>query len=377
MNLNLSSFPSMTIDSDLNKITDDDITLNQENSPTGEQIEKPAQVTGEEQVKPEPVDPETSESNEIENTDQEEPDNTDEPEVDNLTQAEALVELLGTEGLQIYNEIPKGLTMEQFIKDIPEYIGSIEQEIRRDEATKLGKFQEYYEMMSSGISGEELKPAMLLENIVEADLNNPTLTTADLIDIVKTKHLLRGLSEHEADALAGINSKNIEALKAEAIASQGFVSEYIENIKEDVRSRKEYEQEQEKAAFEQEQQAFVQVLNQSAQYSKEQKKELFDIRYKRDQQVSWTDDEGNVQRDFVTKYDVLMHQIQTDPNKLLDIIEYMNSGFDMKKAVKADVENSYAKKLFAKLEGRTVVNNSKNNRDESTKPVSQFNSVTF
>lgn len=372
--MDLKNFLPAVVDSELDSITEDDIITNQNQD--GEQ-QKQVNPFDETRFEKPQEDLEKSKSDELETDDPKlsEDDNT--TDVDSFTQAEALVELLNTEGLQIYNEIPKGLTMEQFVKDIPEYISSIESEIRRDESAKLGKFQEYYEMMVNGISGEDLKPAMMLENIVDLDLDAPNMTTADLIDVIKTKHLLRGLSDNEATALANLNAKNVEVLKQESLASQQYVADYIENIKQDVVRQKESEQEQQKAQFEAEQRSFIDALNQSTQYTKEQKKEFFDMRYKRDQQVSWTDSDGNMQRDFVTKYDLLMHQIQTDPRKLLDIIEYMSSGFDLKKAVKNDVATEYTKKLFAKLEGNTIIDNTSNSKRKEIEGQSRFNSVTF
>ena len=305
-----------------------------------------------------------------------------EKDIDSLTTAEVVVELLNQEGLQIYNEIPKGLTMEQFVKDIPEYISSIEQEIRRDEAAKLGKFQEYYEMMvNQEIEPEALKPALVLESTASMDLNDRSITTEDLINVIKTKHLVRGLSDEEATALANLNSKDLNKLKDEALNAQDFISQTIENIKKDVVLEKEMDQKTREQDLLQEQNSFVEALN-SLNLTKNQKQEFFDIRYKRDQQITYTDENGIQRRDLVTKFDVLSHQLYSNPKKLVAFIDFLANDQDAPN-LKKSVASSYSKKLLERLEGSKEKKSDNNNFRQkpqvstNTQNKIEFQSRTF
>lgn len=300
-----------------------------------------------------------------------------EKDIDNLTTAEVVVELLNQEGLQIYNEIPKGLTMEQFVKDIPEYISSMEQEIRNDEAAKLGKFQEYYEMMvNQEIEPEALKPALILESTASMDLNDRSITTEDLINVIKTKHLVRGLSDEEATALANLNSKDLNKLKDEALNAQDFISQTIENIKKDVVLEKEMDQKTREQDLLQEQNSFVEALN-SLNLTKNQKQEFFDIRYKRDQQITYTDENGVQRRDLVTKFDILSHQLYSDPKKLVAFIDFLSNDQDAPN-LKKSVASSYSKKLLERLEGSKEKKSDNNNfRQKNQVSTNTQNKIEF
>ena len=272
--------------------------------------------------------------------------------------------------------------MEQFVKDIPEYISSIEQEIRRDEAAKLGKFQEYYEMMvNQEIEPEALKPALVLESTASMDLNDRSITTEDLINVIKTKHLVRGLSDEEATALANLNSKDLNKLKDEALNAQDFISQTIENIKKDVVLEKEMDQKTREQDLLQEQNSFVEALN-SLNLTKNQKQEFFDIRYKRDQQITYTDENGIQRRDLVTKFDVLSHQLYSNPKKLVAFIDFLANDQDAPN-LKKSVASSYSKKLLERLEGSKEKKSDNNNFRQkpqvstNTQNKIEFQSRTF
>lgn len=295
----------------------------------------------------------TSDNTDSDNSD--EPDESDDLNIDDLTSAEIMVELLNQEGLQIYTDIPKGLTMEQFVKDIPEYINSIEQEIRNDEAAKLGKFQEYYDLIfNQNIDADSLKPALMLENIASMDLDDTNLTTDDLIDVIVAKHKLRGLSNDEALALANLNAKDLVKLKEDALNSQKYVVDQIDSIKKDVILSKDNEMRIKEQAIRDEQNAFVQALN-SINLTKNQRQEFFDTRYKRDQQIDYVDEQGVRRREFVTKFDILVHKAFSDPKKTVGLIDFLSGDSDIPK----QQQSSYSLRLLEKLEGKRSVNKQK------------------
>jgi hypothetical protein len=212
------------------------------------------------------------------------------------------------------------------------------------------------------------------------DLNDRAITSEDLINVIKTKHLVRGLSDEEATALANLNAKDLNKLKDEALSAQDFISQTIENIKKDVVIEKEFSQKQMEQDLLNEQNSFVEALN-SLNLTKNQKQEFYDIRYKKDQQIAYTDENGVQRRDLVTKFDVLTHQLFSNPKKLVAFIDFLSNDQDSPN-LKKSVASSYSKKLLERLEGpkdKKGDNSFKNKPQPNTNQVKkpEFQARTF
>ena len=103
---------------------------------------------------------------------------------------------------------------------------------------------------------------------------------------------------------------------------------------------------------------FVNVLNNSENYSKQERQNLYDIRYKRNQLITYQDDNGVEKQDYVTRYDILQYNIENNPEYLVSMLKYMdqiskgntaaNSGITIKNNTAEKYLNRFSKKQIKK-----------------------------
>lgn len=303
----------------------------------------------------------------------------DDFDVDSLTEGQAFYALLSSNGVEIYDQAPDDISMSKIAEDIPAFIKyAIETEVNQAKEL-LGKYKDYYELEAQGVSKEQLNPALELENYLNLDLNSPQVSTADLVNLVKQMHLRRGLDDSEATALANMDSKDPVMLQSKAEKAQDFFSNYIENIKSTVMNQKQSEIQQQQERFKSEHDGFLNELNQTS-LDRDAKQSLYDLRYKRDQIISYVDDSGKEVRDMVTKYDILMYQLNNNPTKLISVLNFMQNDFtDAKSDSSNYIQNKALQKLKDRLDGRSQVretqqSNSRNTKNQKTvKPVGMTN----
>ena len=287
-------------------------------------------------------------------------------EVDELDQFEdgaAIAGYLQESGLSIYNELDPNLTVEQFAQDLTEFVPDaisrgIEKKWEQEKAT-MGSFADYYELHKNGIPAESLNPAIEVEKFASFDIDNIDNTNTDLSNLVTQMLTRQGMDPELVQTTVEALEANPDKLRSQAEKSVNFHKEFIESVKQEAVNRFQYDQQKKESEQQEEHEQFVNVLNNSEGYSKQEKQDLYDIRYKRNQIITYQDDNGVEKQDYVTKYDILQYNIENNPEYLVSMLKYMdqiskgntaaNSGITIKNNTAEKYLNRFSKKQPKKI----------------------------
>lgn len=313
---------------------------------------------------PNPDDPVTTPSNSN-------PDQNVEDELKDYSPTALYVKLLESEGLGIYEELPKDLTPQQFVKDLPEFISTTVDDRVNERLEKLGSYAEYFKLLDQGVKPEELAPAYQLQKVADFDINGSDVTDDHLTNVVIQMHVLRGLTEEEGKQLADV-AKSQNLLKQKAQESINYHKDYIKHLQDRALAEHQSAIEAEKLAAQQEQTNILNVLKtgkiNNIPITKEDQNKIFDTLYKKNIVVNWVDDKGEKQQSLASKWEVEMHQIIHDPQKLIMLAWLVSNDFNVNNTLAGPITENLNKQIIDALNRTsepktktTVVNQQNNN----------------
>lgn len=289
------------------------------------------------------------------------PDNTNN-DIKDFSQTALFVKLLESEGFGIYEELPKDLTPQQFVQDLPEFISTTVEDRVNERLEKLGSYAEYFKLLDQGLTPEQLSPAYRVQTIADFDVNGNDVTEDHLKTLVVEMHKLRGLTEEEAEQLTNV-AKSSNTLKQKAEESVSYHKEYIKHVQQQALADHKAQVEVEQLRARKEEADIVNILKTgkvgSIPITKEDQNKIYDTLYKKNVVVNWVDDKGQQQQGLASKWEVEMHQIMQDPNKLAMLALLVANDFNINSSLVAPIQDNLNKKILDALEqnggGRKIV----------------------
>lgn len=300
-----------------------------------------------------PADPNNPSQPDPTNPDPFNPTDPASTDLEDYSSTALFVKLLENQGFGIYEELPKDLTPEQFVQDLPEFISTTVEERLNERLEKLGSHVEYFKLLDKGVSPEELAPAYQMQQIADFDINDPNVTEQDLQAVITRMHLLRGLTEDEASQLvAAAKTNNI--LKQEAEKSVKYHQGYINHIQQQALATHEAKKQAEAERAANEQNAVMNILKAgkigTLPIPKGDQEKIYNTLYKQDQVVAWTDANGVKQQALASKWEVAMHQIMNDPEKLVTIAWLVANDFNISSSIASPIADNINRQILDALE---------------------------
>lgn len=348
VSFNIDAGRTSGIPSDL---SDQDFTVDP-NSPedlTGNDLADKLNNTGNDQDPP--VDPNDAEGKDTKAQDKKTDDSADvddtdkkdkEPEpgdddFEGYTTSAKFAVALKESGLPLYEEIKKDLDAKTFVNDIQGFIDNNADQAVQERLEQIGPLANYVMFMYRGGNIDDINPAIQAQRYADVNLDDPNITEEAMESLAREMYVKKGISLEKANEYIEL-AKTKDRLKDEALESKEFHSELVKQMTANAQRAYEYEQQQLQAKRQQEAKEFAGVLESGdilgIKITRDQAGELYDYMWNRDQPVTTKDANGNPKREFVTKYEIAMHNAINDPSKLAFLSYLAYNDFSLESIMK-------------------------------------------
>ena len=308
-------------------------------------------------------------------------DNVNNDNYSDYSKTALVTQLLVDNGMQLFNEdnpLPKDLSPEQLVESINLYNNQIVEQKFNNRLQQLGRDAEYIQLKKQGVDMDQLDPAIQAEKYATFNVEDPSVTEDHLEVVVRAMYnkQLTNPDKTTIDGLIELDKKN-NALKEKAIISTKFHEEFINNVKTQAKLNYENNLKQETMLMQQEADIFAEKLRNTKkigdiELTDEIRSQIYDNQWKRDQIIRYQDEQGNEQVEYLTKYEVMIHQMVNNPDNLIKLHYHLMNNFSTDQIV-GQVNKKVNQNILAALEGNTVnpvtnptinVNNANNNTSD-------------
>jgi len=159
------------------------------------------------------------------------------------------------------------------------------------------------------------------------------------------------------DGLIELDKTN-NRLKEKAVISTKFHQQYIDHIKTTAKQNHEFNLQQEHLKTQQEANTFAEQLKNTEkigdiELTDDIRRQIYDNQWKRDQAVRYKDENGQDQVEYLTKYEVMIHQMVNSPENLIKLHYHLMNNFSSEQIV-SQVNKKVNKSILAALEGNVI-----------------------
>lgn len=258
-------------------------------------------------------------------------------------------------------QVQGDLKASDLVNSIKGYVNTQSDQVVTTKLKELGSIAEYVNFLYKEGDIEEIKPAIVNQRYADFDVEGANVTVDDLVNVITPMYVKQGLSQDKIDdliTLAKADPSNTK-LKADAMLSKQFHQTYVNNLKTTAANNYRQNQINQQQIIEKQQNNFADQLRKGTildqiSINSAEAADLYAMQFNKNIPVRYKDEEGNDKTEYLTAYDVGIHQAVNDPAKLAMLTYLIKHDFNLsslKGIVKQEINTNILTALDAAATG--------------------------